>query len=87
VKSGEQPNIALILSRSKASGLRRVGLRHFGHGLVHCRLPFEFGTQSGREKFRVFVNDAADLVVSYGGSISGEHGNGQARAVLLPKMF
>ena len=60
---------------------------HFGQGLVHCRLPFEFGTQRGREKFRAFLDDAADLVVSYGGSISGEHGDGQARAALLPKMF
>ncbi len=60
---------------------------HFGQGLVHCRLPFEFGTQGGREKFHSFLDDAADLVVSYGGSISGEHGDGQARATLLPKMF
>ena len=32
-------------------------------------------------------NEAADLVVSYGGSISGEHGDGQSKAALLPKMF
>jgi FAD/FMN-containing dehydrogenase/Fe-S oxidoreductase len=60
---------------------------HFGQGLVHCRLPFEFETPEGRQKFRAFLDDAADLVVSYGGSISGEHGDGQARAALLPKMF
>ena len=60
---------------------------HFGQGLVHCRLPFEFETAEGRQKFRAFLDDAADLVVSYGGSISGEHGDGQARAALLPKMF
>ncbi|MGH8100008.1 MAG: FAD-binding oxidoreductase, partial [Chthoniobacterales bacterium] len=60
---------------------------HFGQGLVHCRLPFEFETPQGRQKFRAFLDDAADLVVSYGGSISGEHGDGQARAALLPKMF
>ena len=30
---------------------------------------------------------AADLVVRYGGSLSGEHGDGQARAELLPKMY
>ncbi|HEY5036408.1 MAG TPA: FAD-linked oxidase C-terminal domain-containing protein, partial [Chthoniobacterales bacterium] len=60
---------------------------HFGQGLVHCRLPFQFGSSDGREKFRRFLDDAADLVLSYGGSISGEHGDGQARAALLPKMF
>jgi FAD/FMN-containing dehydrogenase/Fe-S oxidoreductase len=60
---------------------------HFGQGLVHGRLPFDFGSEGGREKFRAFLDDAADLVLSYGGSISGEHGDGQARAALLPKMF
>lgn len=60
---------------------------HFGQGLVHCRLPFEFGSSAGREKFRGFLDAAADLVLSYGGSLSGEHGDGQARAALLPKMF
>ena len=60
---------------------------HFGQGLVHTRLPFQFGTGPGREKFRRFLEDAADLVLSYGGSLSGEHGDGQARAALLPKMF
>ncbi len=60
---------------------------HFGQGLVHGRLPFQFGSSAGREKFRRFLDDAADLVLSYGGSISGEHGDGQARAALLPKMF
>jgi FAD/FMN-containing dehydrogenase len=60
---------------------------HFGQGLVHCRLPFDFGNSHGREKFRAFLDDAADLVIGYGGSLSGEHGDGQARAALLPKMF
>ena len=60
---------------------------HFGQGLVHCRLPFEFGSSAGRTKFRAFLDDAADLVLGYGGSLSGEHGDGQSRAALLPKMF
>ncbi len=44
-------------------------------------------SKEGIAKFRKFVEEAADLVVSYGGSLSGEHGDGQARAELLPKMF
>lgn len=60
---------------------------HFGQGLVHARLPFQFGTGPGREKFRRFLDDASDLVLRYGGSLSGEHGDGQARGALLPKMF
>jgi FAD/FMN-containing dehydrogenase/Fe-S oxidoreductase len=60
---------------------------HFGHGCVHNRINFDLETKDGIAKFRKFMEEAADLVISYGGSISGEHGDGQARAELLPKMF
>jgi FAD/FMN-containing dehydrogenase/Fe-S oxidoreductase len=60
---------------------------HFGDGCVHNRLSFDLQSAEGTKKFRGFMNDAADLVLSYGGSLSGEHGDGQARAELWPKMF
>jgi FAD/FMN-containing dehydrogenase/Fe-S oxidoreductase len=60
---------------------------HFGQGCVHTRIDFDLQTADGIRKFRSFLEDAADLVVSYDGSFSGEHGDGQARASLLPKMF
>ena len=60
---------------------------HFGHGCVHTRINFDLQSKEGIAKFRKFMEEAADLVVSYGGSLSGEHGDGQARAELLPKMF
>jgi FAD/FMN-containing dehydrogenase/Fe-S oxidoreductase len=60
---------------------------HFGHGCVHTRLNFDLQSKEGIAKYRRFVEQAADLVVSYGGSISGEHGDGQSRGELLPKMF
>src|SRR5213079_2439045 len=60
---------------------------HYGQGCVHARWNFDLKTKAGIEKYRRFVDDAADLVVSMGGSISGEHGDGQSRAELLPKMF
>ncbi len=60
---------------------------HFGHACVHTRLNFDLQSREGIAKFRKFVEQAADLVVSYGGSLSGEHGDGQARGELLPKMF
>lgn len=60
---------------------------HFGMGLVHCRVAFDLYDGPGVEKFRRFMGDAADLVVAYGGSLSGEHGDGEARAELLVKMF
>lgn len=60
---------------------------HFGHGCVHTRTNFDLTSESGIAKFRAFIYEAADLVVSYGGSFSGEHGDGQARGELLEKMF
>ncbi len=60
---------------------------HLGDGCVHTRIDFDLQTASGIKKFRQFMEEAADLVVSYGGSLSGEHGDGQSRAELLPKMF
>jgi FAD/FMN-containing dehydrogenase/Fe-S oxidoreductase len=60
---------------------------HFGQGCIHCRVPFDLYTADGVKKFRSFMDEATTLVVSYGGSLSGEHGDGQARGEYLPKMF
>jgi FAD/FMN-containing dehydrogenase/Fe-S oxidoreductase len=60
---------------------------HFGQGCVHTRIPFELRTAGGIAHYRAFVERAADLVVSYGGSLSGEHGDGQSRGELLGRMF
>ncbi|MEU3772588.1 FAD-binding and (Fe-S)-binding domain-containing protein [Streptomyces sp. NPDC032472] len=60
---------------------------HFGQGCVHTRIPFGLRDAEGVEAFRSFLYEAADLVASYGGSLSGEHGDGQARGELLPRMF
>ena len=60
---------------------------HFGDGCVHTRTNFDLTTAPGIAKFRAFLDEAADLVASHGGSFSGEHGDGQSRAALLEKMF
>jgi FAD/FMN-containing dehydrogenase/Fe-S oxidoreductase len=60
---------------------------HFGHGCIHMRVDWDLETEAGIRKYGEFVDRAADLVVSYGGSLSGEHGDGQSRGALLPKMF
>jgi FAD/FMN-containing dehydrogenase/Fe-S oxidoreductase len=60
---------------------------HFGQGCVHTRIPFDLRSSAGIAHFRSFVETAADLVVRFGGSLSGEHGDGQARAELLGRMF
>lgn len=60
---------------------------HFGDGCVHTRNNFDLQSEEGIAAFRRFIFDAADLCISYGGSVSGEHGDGQARGELLPRMF
>lgn len=59
---------------------------HFGQGCVHCRIDFQLDREDGVTRYLAFIERAADLVVHYGGSLSGEHGDGQARASLLPRM-
>jgi FAD/FMN-containing dehydrogenase/Fe-S oxidoreductase len=60
---------------------------HFGQGCIHTRIPFDLRNAEGIAKYRSFVEDSARLVVAYGGSLSGEHGDGQSRGELLPIMF
>ena len=70
-----------------AHGLQGALYGHFGQGCVHTRIDFDMLSAGWIAHLRRFVSEAADLVVSYGGSLSGEHGDGQSRAELLPKMF
>ncbi len=68
-------------------GFERTFYGHFGDGCLHLRSEFDFKTSKGRKDFRSFVEQAAELVIRFGGSLSGEHGDGQARGDLLPRMF
>jgi FAD/FMN-containing dehydrogenase/Fe-S oxidoreductase len=60
---------------------------HFGQGCIHCRIDFRLDTAHGLTQWRQFLDRAAELVTSYGGSLSGEHGDGQSRAALLETMY
>ncbi|MGV9354087.1 FAD-binding and (Fe-S)-binding domain-containing protein [Streptomyces misionensis] len=68
-------------------GLRGTPYGHFGDGCIHVRIDFDLLTAPGIGRFRRFSEELADLVVAHGGSLSGEHGDGQARAELLPRMY
>ncbi|MFE2058688.1 FAD-binding and (Fe-S)-binding domain-containing protein [Streptomyces sp. NPDC059446] len=70
-----------------AHGLRGTPYGHFGDGCIHVRIDFDLLSEQGVARFRRFSEDQADLVVAHGGSLSGEHGDGQARAELLPRMY
>ncbi|HEY1965149.1 MAG TPA: FAD-binding and (Fe-S)-binding domain-containing protein, partial [Acidobacteriaceae bacterium] len=60
---------------------------HFGQGCIHTRMNYDFRSVEGVKAYREFIERAADIVLEFGGSLSGEHGDGQSRGALLPKMF
>ncbi|MGW9051665.1 FAD-binding and (Fe-S)-binding domain-containing protein [[Kitasatospora] papulosa] len=70
-----------------AHGLHGTPYGHFGDGCIHVRIDFDLLTAQGVARFRRFSEEQAGLVVAHGGSLSGEHGDGQARAELLPRMY
>lgn len=71
----------------KAHGYQCALYGHFGQGCIHTRINFDLKTRAGIDTYRHFIEEASDLVMRYHGSFSGEHGDGQSRGELLPKMF
>ncbi|MCT2586573.1 FAD-binding and (Fe-S)-binding domain-containing protein [Actinophytocola gossypii] len=68
-------------------GLRGLTYGHFGEGCIHIRIDWDLVSQDGVAAYRRFIEEGADLVARHGGSLSGEHGDGQVRAELLPRMY
>jgi FAD/FMN-containing dehydrogenase/Fe-S oxidoreductase len=68
-------------------GRKTVVYGHYGEGCLHMRIDFDLLSERGVAGFRSFLEEAADLVAGHGGSLSGEHGDGQARSELLPRMY
>ncbi|MEO9322940.1 FAD-binding and (Fe-S)-binding domain-containing protein [Nocardioides sp. C4-1] len=68
-------------------GMTSAPFGHFGDGCMHVRLDYPLDRPDGRAVLRAFLTDAAKLVGEYGGSLSGEHGDGRARSELLPHMY
>jgi FAD/FMN-containing dehydrogenase/Fe-S oxidoreductase len=74
-------------SLTEEHGLVGYPYGHMGDGCVHVRLDFSLDSRPGVDRFRRFLDEAAHLVAGYGGSMSGEHGDGRARSELLPRMY
>ena len=73
-----------LLAEHKLAG---IPYGHFGDGCLHLRLDFPLDQPGGRAVLRGFLREAAALVTRYGGSLSGEHGDGRTRSELLPVMY
>ncbi|HEY1426258.1 MAG TPA: FAD-binding and (Fe-S)-binding domain-containing protein [Caulobacteraceae bacterium] len=81
------PYLREFTALMRAYGYHSSVYGHFGDGLIHCRINFDLTTEQGLKTWMRFLDAAADLVVKYGGSLSGEHGDGQSKAALLDKMY
>lgn len=68
-------------------GLTGMPYGHLGDGCLHIRVDVPLDRPGGRAAYRGFVEDAAAVAASHGGSFSGEHGDGRARSELLPLMY
>lgn len=68
-------------------GLDGLMYGHFGDGCVHVRIDFPIDEPSSAHVFREFLEEGAELVARFGGSLSGEHGDGRARSELLDRMY
>lgn len=68
-------------------GIDGLTYGHFGSGCVHVRLNMALESAGGVARSRAFLEAAADTVARYGGSLSGEHGDGRARSELLARMY
>jgi FAD/FMN-containing dehydrogenase/Fe-S oxidoreductase len=79
------PYLRELSALMAAHGVDGLLYGHFGDGCVHARIDFPLRDRPG--VLRSFTEDAARLAASYGGSASGEHGDGRARGELLPLMY
>ncbi|HMH92132.1 MAG TPA: FAD-binding and (Fe-S)-binding domain-containing protein [Streptosporangiaceae bacterium] len=77
-------DLEVLLTEHKLAG---IPYGHFGDGCLHLRLDFPLDQPGGGAVMRGFLQEAAALVTRYGGSLSGEHGDGRARGELLPVMY
>jgi FAD/FMN-containing dehydrogenase/Fe-S oxidoreductase len=73
-----------LMARHELSG---ASYGHFGEGCMHMRMDFDLLTPAGVDAYRSFVEEATELVITLGGSVSGEHGDGRARSELLERMY
>lgn len=81
------PYLRELCSLYEKHGYEGALYGHFGQGCIHTRITFDLLTAAGIANYHSFMEDASSLVVKYGGSLSGEHGDGQSKAEFLPKMF
>jgi FAD/FMN-containing dehydrogenase/Fe-S oxidoreductase len=75
--------LAVVKKHGSTTGL----YAHASVGCLHVRPVINLKTEDGIRQFEAIANDVADLVLEYGGALSGEHGDGLVRSSFMCKMF
>src|SRR5262249_6708274 len=70
-----------------AHGTRAGVYAHASVGCLHVRPVVNLKTAGGVKTFESIATAVADLVLEYGGALSGEHGDGLVRGPFIEKMF
>ena len=60
---------------------------HAGQGCLHIRVDLNLKRGVDVDRMQTIAREVAELVVEFGGSLSGEHGDGLSRSEFLPLMF
>jgi FAD/FMN-containing dehydrogenase/Fe-S oxidoreductase len=60
---------------------------HASVGCLHVRPVVNMKTEAGVRQFESIARASADLVLEFGGALSGEHGDGLVRSPFMEKMF
>ncbi len=75
--------LQIIKRRGTSAGV----YAHASVGCLHVRPVVNLKTAEGVSRFEAIANDIADLVLEFGGALSGEHGDGLVRGAFTEKMF
>jgi len=75
--------LTIVASHKTTAGV----YAHASVGCLHVRPVINLKTEDGVRTFEAIANQVADLVLEYGGALSGEHGDGLVRSPFMPKMF
>ncbi|HEV2199936.1 MAG TPA: FAD-linked oxidase C-terminal domain-containing protein [Bryobacteraceae bacterium] len=75
--------LAIVASHKTTAGV----YAHASVGCLHVRPVINLKTEDGVRTFEAIANQVADLVLEYGGALSGEHGDGLVRSPFMRKMF
>ena len=79
--------IARFLEIVRRHGSTTGVYAHASVGCLHVRPVVNLKTDAGVHQFEAIANDIADLVLEFGGALSGEHGDGIVRGPFIERMF